>query len=113
MANPKRERLRTFADEIEAEMRRVGMWRENPPSEEEVLSGGAFGLGTVAFDTWVQVVFVTRLRQVADGVFPIPEASSVGTQANREWDGAGGPDRDRLLGLLLDVDDLIEGRAAD
>jgi uncharacterized protein YqcC (DUF446 family) len=113
MTNPKRERLRGFADEIEAEMRRVGVWRADPPSEEEVLRGGAFGMGTVAFDTWVQVVFVTRLRQVADGTFPIPANSNVGAQATREWDGGGPPDRDRLLKLLLGVDDLIEGRTAD
>jgi uncharacterized protein YqcC (DUF446 family) len=109
----KPERLRALADDIEAEMRSLGIWLDDPPSEETVLSGGAFGMGTVAFDNWVQVVFVTRLRQAADGVFPIPSSSSVGTQALREWDGAGPPDRDRLLGLILDVDDLIEGRAGD
>ena len=108
MSDPRRERLRVFADEIEAEMKNLGMWRDDPPSEEEVLRGGAFGMGTVPFDTWLQVVFVQRLRQAADGTFPIPPSSDVGTQATREWDGAG--DRDRLLGLLLDVDDLIGGR---
>jgi uncharacterized protein YqcC (DUF446 family) len=94
-------------------MKRLGLWLDDAPAEDEVLKGGAFGMGTVPFDTWVQVVFVTRLRQVADGVFPVPANSSVGTQALREWDSAGPPDRDRLLGLILDVDDLIEGRASD
>lgn len=92
-------------------MRKLGLWLENPPSEETVLAGGAFGLGTVAFDSWVQVVFVTRLRQTADGVFPIPSSSSVGTKATREWNGYDPVDRERLLGLILDVDDLIEGRS--
>ena len=99
-------RLRVLADEIESEMRRIGLWMDEPPSEEEVLKGGAFGLGTVAFDTWVQVVFVTRLRQAADGAFPLPETSSVGAQAAREWDGA--VDRDRLQQLIFEVDELIE-----
>ena len=94
-------------------MRRVGIWLDDPPSEQEVLAGGAFGMGTVSFDVWVQVVFVTRLRQVAQGKFPIPDSSAVGTQATREWDGSGpgAPDRNRLLELLLEVDDLIEGDA--
>src|SRR4051794_11153381 len=52
-----RARFGALADEIEAEMRHLGTWSEDPPSEETVLEGGAFGLGTVAFDTWLQVVF--------------------------------------------------------
>ena len=107
MGDPRTERLGAIADEIEAEMRRVGLWLDAPPSEEEVLAGGAFGLGTTAFDTWVQVVFVRRLRQVAAGAFPLPKGSAVGVQATREWDGS--PHHDRLLELLLEVDSLVEG----
>ena len=52
------------------------------------------------------MVFVTRLRQVAAGEFPIPESSMVGVQATREWGGH--PERQRLTDLLTDVDDLVE-----
>ena len=107
----KRDRLRAIADEIESEMRRAGIWLADPPPEETVLAGGAFGLGTGAFDTWVQVVFVKRLRDAAAGAFPLPNKSSVGTQATREWNTVGPTDYNRLLELLLEVDDLIEGRA--
>ncbi|HEY7876397.1 MAG TPA: YqcC family protein [Actinomycetota bacterium] len=107
----KRVRLGELADDIEAEMRRLGAWMENPPTEETVLGGGAFGMGTVAFDTWLQVVFVPRLRQTAAGAFPLPKNSSVGAQASREWDGET-RDLERLLGLILDVDDVIEGRGS-
>ena len=98
-------RLGALADEIEAEMRRLGLWREDPPAEETVLAGGAFGLGTGPFETWLQVVFVPRLRQVAAGTFDPPTSSSVAAQAVREWDGY--RDRDRLVGLIQQVDDLF------
>jgi uncharacterized protein YqcC (DUF446 family) len=102
----KQARLGEFSDQIEAEMRHLGLWLEQPPPEASVLAGGAFGLGTVAFDTWLQVVFVHRLRQVAAGTFDLPRSSSVGAQAVREWDGD--PlDRDTLLGLIQQVDDLV------
>lgn len=107
----KRVRVGELADAIEAEMRRIGMWTADPPSEETVLAGGAFGLGTVAFDTWLQVVFVPRLRQAAAGSFPLPKNSNVGAQATREWNGET-RDVETLLGLVLDVDDLIEGRSS-
>lgn len=102
----KQARLGELSDRIEAELRRLGLWLEHPPPEATVLAGGAFGLGTVAFDTWLQVVFVNRLRQVAAGTFDLPRSSSVGAQAVREWDGD--PiGRDTLLGLIQQVDDLL------
>jgi uncharacterized protein YqcC (DUF446 family) len=101
----KRHQLGKLADEIEAELR-ASAWNPNPPSEEEVLAGGAFGLKTVAFETWLQVVFISRLRQVAAGVIPIPTSSSVAVQASREWDGVRG--RDRLFELISEVDRTVE-----
>jgi uncharacterized protein YqcC (DUF446 family) len=102
----KRARLAVLAGEIESEMRRIGVWRENLPSEEKVLEGGAFGLGTVSFDTWLQVVFVTRLRQAANGDIDIPHTSSVAAQSAREWDGD--PlDRGRLQELIEAVDSTV------
>lgn len=103
---PKQRRLGEIAGEIEAEMRRLGWWADDPPAEETVLAGGAFGMNSVAFPTWLQVVFVTRLRQAAAGELEIPSSSSVATFAAREFDGYP-EDVDRLLGLLLDVDDLV------
>jgi len=105
----RRARLGELADEIEAEMRRLGVWSESPPSEERVLEGGAFGHGTVPFEYWIQVVLLTRLREVAAGEIPIPGSSSVGVQAAREWDTAG-YDTLRLSELVTEVDAVAEGR---
>lgn len=101
----KLEELGRLADQIEAELRLVG-WDPNPPSEEEVLSGGAFGYLKFAFETWLQVVFIRRLRQVAAGEIAMPRRSSVGVHAARQWDGV--PDRDRLLGLIAEADRIVE-----
>lgn len=102
----KRKRLAEIADGIEAELRRLGWWMADPPPEEEVVAGGAFGMNAVAFPTWLQVVFVTRLRQAATGEFPIPSSSSVSTFATREFDGYR-EDVDRLMELLYEVDELV------
>jgi uncharacterized protein YqcC (DUF446 family) len=101
----KREQLGKLADELEAELRKVA-WNPDPPPEEEVLAGGAFGLKAVPFETWLQVIFITRLRQVAAGDMAIPATSSVAVQAAREWDGV--PGRDRLFDLISEVDRIVE-----
>jgi uncharacterized protein YqcC (DUF446 family) len=102
----RRARLGELADEIEAEMRRLGVWFDDPPGEDRVLEGGAFGMGTVAFEQWIQVVFLARLRQVAAGEIPIPTDSSVGTFAVREWDTAG-YDTSSLRELIHKVDRVV------
>ena len=100
-------RLGELADEIEAELRRLRWWQADPPSEETVLSGGAFGLRTVAFPQWLQVVFVNRLRQAASGEFPVPSSSSVSAMATREFDTYT-EDVERLMDLLYEVDRVVE-----
>lgn len=102
----KRKRLGEIADEIEAEMRRLRWWQDDPPSEETALAGGAFGMQTVAFTQWLQVVFVKRLRQAAEGEFEIPRFSQVSTMAYREFDGYP-EDVDRLMNLLYEVDRIV------
>ena len=107
----RRARIGDLADAIEAEMRRLGVWTATPPSEETVLAGGAFGLGTVPFEYWIQVILVPRLRAVAAAEMAIPEASYVGTQAVREWDGMN--DRATLQQLLSELDGVVEGWPPD
>ncbi|MDQ3913860.1 MAG: YqcC family protein [Actinomycetota bacterium] len=100
-----RARASELADDIEAELKRLNMWMPEPPSEEHVLEGGAFGMGTVSFVTWLQVVLVTRLRAVAEGTMDLPGSSSIGTMAAREFDGEV-HDMGPLTKLIHEVDRL-------
>lgn len=101
------QRFGEIADEIEAELKRLGWWMPRPPAEEAVVGGGAFGMEAVAFPTWLQVVFVKRLRQAAAGELEIPRWSSVSAFATREFDGYH-DDTSRLMSLLHEVDRLVE-----
>ncbi len=105
----KRARAGELAGEIEAELKRLNMWMPEPPAEDEVLAGGAFGMGTVPFVTWLQVVLVERLREVAAGTMDLPPSSSVGTMAVRELDGAT-HDTEPLMKLIHEVDRLASAR---
>lgn len=104
--DPRLARAAEIADEIEAELKRLRWWMDDPPSEESVVAGGAFGMNAVAFPTWLQVVFVKRLRQAAAGEFPLPKSSQVSTFATREFDGYP-EDVEPLMRLLYEVDDLV------
>ena len=69
-------------------------------------AGGAFGVGAVPFEYWLHVILVPRLNSAASGEMAIPRASSVAAHAVREW--AGAPDRDRLIELLTDLDEIVQ-----
>ncbi|HTD24553.1 MAG TPA: YqcC family protein [Terriglobales bacterium] len=94
-----------YADDIEAEMRRIGFWQSEPLRPEQLEFTQAFAMDTMTYAQWLQFIFLPRVREaVASNQFP--SSSSVGTQAVREFDGA--PDADRLITLLSEFDGLFE-----
>ena len=109
-SSARRVRAGELADEIEAELKRIGVWMPNPPSDETVVAGGAFGMNSVPFYTWLQVVLVARLRQIAAGEMEVPQSSSIGTFAVRELDGEV-LDVERLMDLIHEVDGLARAPA--
>lgn len=99
------ENVARSADEIEGEMRSIGMWQDQPLRPEQMNFKQAFGMDTMTFTQWLQFVFLPRVREtVATNSFP--RSSSVGAQAVREFDGY--PEADRLITLLSEFDALFD-----
>lgn len=96
-------------DEIEAEMKRIGMWQAQPLRPEQYTFTRAFAGDTMAFEQWLQFVLIPRVRQIAASRGSFPHASEVAAQAAREFDTC--PlDVTRLQTLLYEFDRLFGGR---
>lgn len=95
------------ADQIESEMRHIGMWSDVAPAAEKFQSQRAFYGDTMAFSQWLQFVFLPRVREAVSGQNPFPKSSAVGAYAVRELDGQ--DEAQRLAGLLSEFDRLICG----
>ncbi len=93
-------------DEIEAELKHLGRWSEQPPPPQAFENMGPFGMRTMAFEQWLQFVLIPRVREIIATRGQFPSSSSVSAYAVREWDGV--PDVDRLLTLLSEFDALFE-----
>ncbi|HEY6348101.1 MAG TPA: YqcC family protein [Candidatus Angelobacter sp.] len=105
MPTPLQQNVARYADEIEGELRSMGLWQDQPLRAEQLKFKQAFAMDTMTFIQWLQFVFLPRVREaVASNQFP--QGSSVGAQAVRELDGH--PDADRLLTLLSEFDALFE-----
>ena len=101
---PLQQKVVNLAGEIEAEMRRIGMWTSETPSPDQMDFNAAFAMDTMPFSWWLQFVFLPRVHEAAASN-KFPSSSSVATQAVREFDGD--PNANRLLTLLSEFDALF------
>jgi uncharacterized protein YqcC (DUF446 family) len=95
----------TAIAQIEAEMRRLGLWDITPISAEQRRAAGAFGMASMSFTQWLRWVFVPRVNALLASGAALPEHSAVGAQAAREWGFS--PievDTSRLESLLAEFD---------
>ena len=93
-------------DEIEAEMRRIGMWQEEPLPPEMYNFTRAFGMDTMAGAQWLQFILIPRVRSIIAERGDFPNGSAVAVWASREFDGY--PGADDLHTLLSEFDRLFD-----
>lgn len=95
-------KARSIAAALEAELRRLGAWIDPAPPLPEFRA--PFGMDVLALTTWLQLVLVPRLHEIADGVTPVPASSDLAAHATREFDEM--DDHRALIDLLRQVDRL-------
>jgi uncharacterized protein YqcC (DUF446 family) len=95
-------------DEVVAEMRRLGVWQDEPPPPEKMRFSKAFAMDTLSFEQWLQFVLVPRVRGIIDERGQFPDDSSLGDKANREYIMWGSDPRfERLVDLLFELDSFV------
>jgi uncharacterized protein YqcC (DUF446 family) len=103
---PDRAAVKERIDEIEAEMKRCGCWQEKPLPPEAYRFHQAFAIDTMPFTSWLQFIFIPRVRQIIESGGQFPTTSQVGVQAVREFDSV--DEASDLVGMLIEFDQLIE-----
>ena len=96
-------------DQIEAEMKRIGYWDDNPPDLISQIENGEIQsyLDAPSFELWLQVVFLNNARKAAE-LNNLPKKSQVGVMAMRQYDYHSViEDAHGLMKLLNEFDELI------
>lgn len=105
------ERFHALAEQlllIERELRVLGMWNTTPPAQEALASCEPFCVDTLAFEEWLQWIFLPRMKVILENDEALPAASGILVMAELAY-------RDRqpfahgLLQALGDFDRLISG----
>lgn len=93
---------------IERELRTLGWWSEMPPSADALASEAPFCVDTLAFEQWLQWIFLPRMKVILENDLALPHASGIRVMAEEVYRErlaeAGG-----LLAALGAFDRLIGG----
>ncbi len=96
----------TLIDAIEQEMRRLGLWAQDPPPPAAMASRVPFCYDTLKFWQWLQWILVPRIRLILVDGEPLPAASAIAPLAEVEFRRLP-QDTQRLLDLIREFDRLI------
>ncbi|MBF7730437.1 YqcC family protein [Pseudomonas sp. N040] len=95
---------------IEHELQVQGWWSAEAPSSEALSSQQPFCVDTLAFEQWLQWIFLPRMKEIIEQGYPLPAVS--GIQQMGEMVYVDRPEQARaLLALLGAFDRLIAGSA--
>ena len=93
-------------DEIEAELKQMGMWQERALDPEQYDFKAAFGADTMSFPQWLQFIFLPNVRAIIAEQGTFPASSNLAVYAIREFDTYP-QDNGHLLNLLMEFDALF------
>ena len=93
---------------IERQLRQLGLWAQQAPSAEALASQQPFCVDSLAFEEWLQWIFLPRLKSLLEANAPLPTASGIAAMAEQVFVGralevkgliAALEEFDRLIGL--------------
>lgn len=101
-----RDQLCSLLNQLEGEMRRLALWTEQPPTAAALRSTLPFCADTLAFEQWLQWIFLPQMRQLLALDAPLPEACDVAPMVDVSFDEAA-VETQELTRLLRSIDQLV------
>jgi len=97
--------------ELEAEMRALDRWEEERPPARALASQQPFCVDQLAFEQWLQWIFLPRMKDIIETGRPLPAQSGIFVYAE-ECLRHHGSESAHLLKLLKRFDELVTLQAA-
>ncbi|AJE20308.1 YqcC family protein [Azotobacter chroococcum] len=91
---------------IERELRVLGLWARLPPSDEALSSKQPFCIDALAFEEWLQWIFLPRMKQILESGSALPAVSGIRPMAEMVY-AERLAELGRLLESLGEVDRLV------
>jgi uncharacterized protein YqcC (DUF446 family) len=94
--------------QIEMELRRLGVWENQPPPAEAMQSTQPFAVDRLAFTQWLQFVFIRRMTVLIEEDRPLPQVSGMAPMAEEHF-RARPESGQSLIAELAEMDRLLSG----
>ncbi|HGY9626421.1 YqcC family protein [Pseudomonas putida] len=95
---------------IERELQVQGWWSAETPTAEALASVVPFAVDTMAFEQWLQWIFLPRMKLIIEQGHPLPNASGILVMAETVF--VDRPEQSRELRRLLAAFDQLIGPSA-
>ncbi|WNC69838.1 YqcC family protein [Thalassotalea nanhaiensis] len=94
--------------DLAAQLKQVGLWQLERPSTQALSSSQPFCLDTLAFEQWLQFVFIEKLQAMIVADLPLPSKISVAPMGEEAFKSLGKNAAD-IISTLADIDELLSG----
>ena len=103
-------RVEQLLQALELELKRLGLWQQEPPSAQALASTLPFCIGTLGFHQWLQFILIARLRQMLVLPMELPGQSALHAMASEVYKEEM-MSMQPLVTLLAQLDEVLTGRA--
>lgn len=94
---------------LEHELRQLGWWSDIAPDADALHSSAPFCHDSMAFDQWLQWVFIPGIRDILQKKKPLPDNCAIAPMAEIAWAKAPSTAVAGLTQLLFEIDALVSG----
>ncbi|MCG9714466.1 YqcC family protein [Shewanella insulae] len=92
---------------IEAELKRLQMWQDRPPSPEAMADPTPFACESMAFEQWLQFIFLPKMDEIIGTNGVLPSKIALGPMAEHVWQGRN--EMQTLITIINQLDEHLSG----
>ena len=98
------QQLSSTLQQLEEELCRLGWWEETPPEPSALASTQPFHADTIAFQQWLQWIFIPRVRELITNEERLPGRCDITPMGEVAWREEQPEQVESLLSLLRSLD---------
>ncbi|ABE54830.1 protein of unknown function DUF446 [Shewanella denitrificans OS217] len=98
-------RCKTHLVRLEALLKQQNLWSDSEPSPAALASTAPFSCDTMAFEEWLQFIFIPKLGAIVDAKQPLPSQMHLAPMASQVWQA--NPVYQPIIEQLIAMDDFI------